>query len=449
MRDAAQNNVGLLSTVSMVIGSIIGAGIFLLPVSLAPLGWNATVGWMVSSAGALCLAFALSRLALRGDGIQAHIQEIFGAAPAFVAAWSFWFATSTANGALAIAAASALSRINPHLGASAVVTPLAVTFTLLLTAVNAFGIRAAGRMQILTTLIKVVPLLAVILLLTLREFRSEPVQSLSATPLTIGGIAAAAALTLFALTGFENVTAPVKKIRNSSHTLPLAMIGGTAFVALLYVLSSTAVSLLLGPAAVANSPAPFADALTIEWGGTAVQIAAVCIAVSAFGCVNAGILAAGELAYAMARNGDLPEILARTRSDGTPVFSHCFAGALGVGLILLNANRSTASLFTFIVLVSTVGTLLMYVIGSVGAFVRSIRRWERLIMGGGILFALFAFYGAGFEASAWGVLLVLVGVLVRSATRYANTKRSVAASISVRSNQSMERTADRRTSYFP
>lgn len=422
---AAKNDIGLFATISMVMGSIIGAGIFMLPVSLGPLGWNAAIGWALTSAGALCLAFTLSRLARRGNGIQAHVQEVFGPLPAFVAAWSFWFAGSTSTGALAITAASVLSRLEPRLGAPTTVTSVAAIFVIIMTAVNALGIRSAGRTQIVTTLIKIIPMFAVIVLLMFHELRAEPVHSLSPIPVTIGRTAAAAALTLFALTGFENVTAPVNKIREPLRTLPLAMIGGTAIVALLYVLSCTAVLLLLGPAVATISPAPFADALASEWGEAAVALAAVCISISALGCVNAGLLASGELAYSMASNGDLPAALARTKRDGTPVFSHCLAGTLGVGMIVLNAGWSTASVFTFIILVSTVGTLIMYLIGSFAAFVREERSGVRLIMCIGILFSLFAFYGAGLEASAWGIFLVITGMLARLVTRHAGAKESL------------------------
>jgi APA family basic amino acid/polyamine antiporter len=427
MGDAAKNDIGLFATICMVMGSIIGAGIFMLPVSLGPLGWNAAIGWALTSAGAVCLAFTLSRLARGGNGIQAHVQEVFGPLPAFVAAWSFWFANSTSTGALAITAASVLSRLEPQLGAPSAVTSVAAIFVVAMTAVNALGIRAAGRTQIVTTLIKIVPMLAVIVLLMLRELRAEPLHSLAPISVSIDRTAAAATLTLFGLTGFEAVTAPVNKIREPLRTLPLAMIGGTALVALLYVLSCTAVLLLLGSAVATNSPAPFADALASEWGEPAVALAAVCIAISALGCVNVGLLAAGELAYSMASNGDLPKVLARTKRDGTPVFSHCLAGTLGVGMIVLNAGRSTASVFTFIILVSTVGTLVMYLIASIAAFATAERLWVRLIMCMAILFSLFAFYGAGFEASAWGIFLVVAGIGARFATRHAESKRKLTA----------------------
>jgi basic amino acid/polyamine antiporter, APA family len=424
---AAEKKIGLFSTIAVVMGSIIGAGIFMLPVSLAPLGWNAALGWLISSVGALCVAFTLSRLSRHGHGIQIHIEEIFGPTPGFVAAWAFWFANATSTGALAIAAASTLLRLEPQPGGSTLVAPTAAVFVVALTGVNALGIRASGRLQVVTTLIKVMPLVGVIVLLILRRLHGAQLHSLAINPISVGSIAAAVTLTLFALTGFENVTAPVNKIGNPSRTLPRAMIGGTALVALLYVFSSMAVSLLVGPTIVATSAAPFVDALASEWGEVAISAAVLCIAVSAFGCVSVGILAAGELAYAMAQCGDLPEVLARTRRDGTPVFSHCFVGALAVILILLNANKGTASLFTFIILISTVGTLIMYLIGSVGAFVTSRNGIGRFIMAAAIAFTLFAFYGAGFEANAWGILLVLMGLIARFCTRLARTRRATAA----------------------
>ena len=413
---------------SLVVGSIIGAGIFMLPVSLAPLGWNAAIGWLVSGAGALCLAFALARLARGGEGIQAHIEETFGPTTAFVAAWAFWCSCWTSFAFLALATVSALSRIAPPLGDAAVATPLAIGLVVILAAVNALGIRSAGRLQVVTTAIKVVPLVAVVLILLWQTGQGEPVQALPDIPISFDSVAAAAALTLFALTGFENATTPVNKVRNASRTLPLAMVLGTAFVALLYLLSSTAVPLLLSPASVAASPAPFADALASEWGEPAVQVAAFCIAVSAFGCMNAGILAGGELAYAMALRGGLPRLFAGTRLNGTPVYSQCLGAALGIVMIILSSNRETGNVFTFIALVSTVGTLVTYLLGALAALYSKSSLPARTVMLLGTAFALFAFYGAGAEANAWGMLLIGVGLAVRLATRLARPRPALAHS---------------------
>jgi APA family basic amino acid/polyamine antiporter len=417
MIDNAKHKIGLPTTLALVVGSIIGAGIFMLPVALAPLGWNAVIGWLVSGSGALCLAYGLAQLTRGGQGIQAHIEQAFGAVPAFIAAWSFWCAAWTSNAALAIAAASALSRIDPRIADPPVFTAFAVSLVAVLTFVNALGVRSAGRMQILTTVIKIIPLLAVILILMLRGANGQPVQPLPATPITFDNIAIAAALTLYALTGFEYATTLVNKVREARRTLPLAIVGGTAFVALLYLLSSTAVVLVVPANLVASSAAPFADALATAWGEAAVILAAFCIAVSAFGALNSGILASGELAYAMALKRDLPLPFARTRRDGTPVLSQCFASALAVALILLNSSRDTASLFTFVILLATVGTLVMYLLGALGALKMTTSSGVRLIVAMGAVFALFAFYGSGWEANVWGLVLITLGLAVRTVTR--------------------------------
>jgi APA family basic amino acid/polyamine antiporter len=418
-----KQKIGLPTTVAVVLGSIIGAGIFMLPVSLAPLGWNAVIGWVISGSGALCLAYSLSRLTRGGQGIQAHIEQAFGTVPAFIAAWSFWCAAWTSNAALAIAAGSALSRMDPRLADPGAVTAVAVSVVAVLTFVNALGIRSAGRMQVLTTAIKLIPLLAVILLLGLRGTGGEPIEPLPATPISFDNIATAAALTLYALTGFEYATAPVDKVRDAPRTLPRAIIGGTAFVALLYLVSSTAVVLIAPADIVASSAAPFADALATAWGETAVLVAAFCIAVSAFGALNSGILASGELAYAMALRRDLPQSLSRTRSDGTPVLSQFLAGALAITLILLNSSRETASLFTFVILLATVGTLVMYLLAALGALTTATGFRTRLIITIGTVFALFAFYGSGWQANASGVALIFVGLAVRAATRLMSSEK--------------------------
>jgi APA family basic amino acid/polyamine antiporter len=417
MIDNAKQKIGLPTTLALVVGSIIGAGIFMLPVALAPLGWNAAIGWLVSGSGALCLAYGLAQLTRGGQGVQAHIEQAFGAVPAFIAAWSFWCAAWTSNAALAIAAASALSRIDPRIADPPVFTAVAVSLVAVLTFVNALGVRSAGRMQILTTAIKILPLLAVILILMLRGAGGEAVQPLPATPITFDNIAIAAALTLYALTGFEYATTLVNKVREAPRTLPRAIVGGTAFVALLYLVSSTAVVLVVPANLVASSAAPFADALASAWGEVAVIIAAFCIAVSAFGALNSGILASGELAYAMALKRDLPRPFARTRRDGTPVLSQCFASALAVTLIVLNSSRDTASLFTFVILLATVGTLVMYLLGALGALKMAGSTRVRLVVAIGTVFALFAFYGSGWEANAWGLVLITLGLAVRTVTR--------------------------------
>jgi APA family basic amino acid/polyamine antiporter len=407
--------IGIWMTSALVVGTMIGSGIFMLPVSLAPLGANAPIGWVLSSLGALAIAFALARLSrLGGDGIQANIETQLGRGAAFLVAWSFWVSNWVAQAAVAIAGASALSWIDPVFAGPGFVIPVAVASVVVFTAVNAFGVRASGAASLVTVAIRLLPLAGVILVLALRGFGAARFEPLAAAPLAPASLATATALTFFALTGFENATTLVDKVRDPARTIPRALIGGTLFVAILYLLASTAVQLLLPARVVADSPAPFADAIAAQWGGAAATLVALAIAVAAFGCLNALILGTGELGYAMALRRDLPAAMARTWRGNTPVGAQAVGALLSILLILANSSRASAALFTFIILLSTASVLVVYLAGALAAWRLVATSWARATILVALLFIAFAFYGTGLEASLWGLVLLLLGLALRT-----------------------------------
>lgn len=420
MAIANDGKLGVWMTTALAIGSIVGAAIFLLPVSLAPLGINSVIAWVVSGAGALAIAFSLARIARGGAGIQAYIEEAFGQTVGYLVTFSFWCSNWAAAAALAISTASAIAWLNPGLQTPTFIIPAAVGSVAVLALVNALGARAAGGLGIVTVLIKILPLLAVILAAALSKAGGELHGQLSAMPLGIAGLGTAVALTLYALTGFENVTAPVNKVRNPARTIPIALLGGTLFVALIYLLSSTSLLLLLTQGEITASTSPFADAIAHYWGNGVALLAIAAIAVSAFGCLNGMILGTGELAYSMALRGDLPAVFARTRGSNTPVAAQLLGAGLAVLLILANASRATISLFTFVILLSTAAILVLYLVGCLAAW-RHSRRVERPIIVVAIGFSLFALWGAGAEADGWGLVLLVVGYVLRIGMRRINS----------------------------
>jgi APA family basic amino acid/polyamine antiporter len=415
--------MGIWMTSALVVGGIIGAGIFMLPVSLAPLGPNALWAWPISGVGILCIAFALAQVSrLGGDGIQANIEREFGPTVAFLVAWSFWFSNWVAGASLAVGAAAALSFIGAPSNASQSVVPLAILCVVILTIVNAMGVRAAGGLSILTVAIKVLPLLAVIWLFAERGSGHARFEQLAPMPITFANVAAATALTFYALTGFENATAPVGKVRDAERTLPRAIFRGTVFVVILYMAAGTAILLLLPADLIVSSPAPYADVLVSRWGNVAASLAALTIAVSAFGCLNGLILGTGELTYSLALRGDLPASLAKTRGAGTPVVAQVVVAILMILLLLANSSRATASLFTFIILLSAAGILPLYAVGALAAWKSNSKIGARLIVGIALLFVLFAAYGVGLEANLWCLVLLAAGLAIRAVMHRLNSR---------------------------
>ena len=415
--------MGVWLTTGLVVGTMIGSGIFLLPVSLAPLGLNAVIAWFVSIAGALAIAFALARLSRGGGegGIQSYIEHAFGPVVGFVITWAFWVSSSVSNAAVAVAFGAAVSRMSPLFGADTVIV-FAIGAIVFLTLVNALGVQVSGGLNLLTIAIKLLPLIGVVVLLALAAGSGAPFEPFLPTPITVGGIATATTLTLFAMLGFENATAPVGKIRDPARTVPRAILGGTALVGFVYLLSSSAVLLLLPADIVASSPAPYADVFASRGGQGLVLIAAFAIAVSAFGSLNCGVLVGGELGFAMAQRRQLPKFMARTRGGNIPVVAQCVSAALGILLVLLNSNRSTGDLFAFMILLTTSAILFVYLAGTAAAWRYCASPATRVILCLATLFIAFAFWGAGFEADAWCLALLAVGVIVYAVMRVVNSR---------------------------
>jgi APA family basic amino acid/polyamine antiporter len=409
-----KQSIGLVMTTAIVVGTIIGSGIFLLPASLAPLGINAAIGWVVSGVGALCVAYALSRIVRPdGAGLQSYVEAELGSTAGFLVTFALWVSSWAAMAATSIAAAAALSRVVPGISDPRSVAMVAIAATAAVTAVNLRGVRAAGGFALVTVAIRILPLLAVIAVVALREFKQQPIAPLAPTPVTADNIATAVTLTLFAIIGFETGTAPVGKVRNPTRTIPLALMTGTAFCVLIYLFSSTSVSLILSPEATANSLAPYADALKANWGEGAARLAAMGIAIAAIGGLNSNLLCAGEVGFSLGLRGDLPSQLARSSPSNTPITSLLLACILTVLLVLVNTSKSTAELFIFVGLLTTTATLVVYVFGAVAALRTRPSRLAVLAIAASILFSLFAFYGAGLQANLWGLALLVAGLAIR------------------------------------
>jgi APA family basic amino acid/polyamine antiporter len=415
--------LGFWMCVALVVGNSIASGVFLLPASLAPYGLNSVVAWGFTASGAILLAVVFARLSRAypaAGGPYAYVHLAFGPLTAFIVAWGYWISIWVGNAAIATGAVSYLSPLLPWIadapGASAAVTLL---FLWLLTFVNWYGIRVSGWVQSVTTVLKLLPLLAVALL-GLRVLRGSDVSAATAVPISVSGVTAAATLTLWAMLGLESATIPADKVANPGRTIPVATLLGTVITALVCAFACTTVLLLVPPATLAESNAPFVDLAAQFWGTGAGKLVAVFASISAFGALNGWILLQGELPSAMAKRGEFPSIFARESSRRTPGFALCFGSVLVTLLILANYQKSMVKIFTFMILLSTTACLVLYAVCSL-ALLRL--QWKGQLRGArpgtlplaivGILataYSLWAIVGAGAQAVLWGAGLLVLGL---------------------------------------
>jgi basic amino acid/polyamine antiporter, APA family len=419
-------DLGFWTCVSLVIGNMIGSGIFLLPASLAPYGGISLVGWLISAGGSLLLAQVFCSLARRAPlagGPYAYTRLAFGDLAGFLMAWGYWISVLAAVAAIAVAFISYLTIFFPTLASRPVQASLAALAAIwLLTAVNALGIRAGGRVQVITTVLKILPLVA---LVVFGWARFDPSHFIPFNPTGQGAFSAATAtvsLTLWAFLGLESATIPAGNVSNPARTIPRATLLGTALTALLYIGTTVVVMGILKPASLATSTAPFADAAGVlagSWAAYAVGIGAV---VSCFGALNGWILIQGQIPLALATDGLFPKVFSRVSANGTPVIGLVISSVLVTLLVAANYTRSLVQLFTFSILLATLSCLVPYLFSSLAEW--TLLRQERDASGGArktgavlvailaFLYSFWAIAGSGQEAVYWGFLLLMAGVPV-------------------------------------
>jgi basic amino acid/polyamine antiporter, APA family len=417
--------IGFWMAVALVMGNMIGSGIFLLPSSLAPFGGLSLVGWVVSSAGAVALALVFARLARldpAAGGPYAYTRRAFGDFAGFFVAWGYWISMWSSLGALAVAFVGYLDPFFPALVRSPIWAAVtAVGAVWLLIGVNVVGVRSAGWVQSVTTVLKILPLVVIgvagVLVFDPSHFAiaQRGVRSIA------GGVSATAALTLWAFLGLEAATVPSGSIADPERTIPRATLAGTLIAAAIYILSTVGVTSLLAPDALGHSTAPYSDAARVLAGDGAARLVALGAAISCFGALNGWVLLVGQLPLAVARDGLFPSIFGRLSKQETPVAGMVIAGMLATGLVAMNYTRDLVGLFTFIILLSTLSTLVPYVFSSLAVFLiadRTSTRQQRLKAGAATTaalafgYSLSAIGGAGAETVYWGFLLLLAGVPV-------------------------------------
>jgi APA family basic amino acid/polyamine antiporter len=296
----------------------------------------------------------------------------------------------------------------------------------LLTLVNCLGVRAAGWVQAVTTVLKLMPLVA-IGLVGLFFVRGELVTAHAGVPLSLDATTAAATLTLWALLGLESATVPADKVYDPARTIPRATLVGTLVSALVCALSCSIVLVVVPQSRLASTNAPFADAAEILFGTGAGALVAVFAAISAYGALNGWILLQGELPSALARDGLFPRAFGRQSRRGAPVVALVSTSLLVSGLVLMNFHRSLVEIFTFMILLSTTASLVAYLASSLALLVL-LRRgrvasrsaaWLAATAALGAAYSLWAIAGAGRGAVVWGAALILAALPVNALMRRA------------------------------
>jgi APA family basic amino acid/polyamine antiporter len=234
-------------------------------------------------------------------------------------------------------------------------------------------------------------------------------------------------LTLWAFLGLESASVASEKVINPERNIPRATLWGVAIAAVVYIVSSTVVLLLIPADQLAVSNAPFSDAIAMFWGNAAGHWIALFAAISALGALSGWILLQGELPFQMAQAGVFPKIFAKINAQGAPVVGLLVSGVLLSLVVLTNGGKSMVQIFTFLLLISTSATLVMYLFCALAALVLHAR--GRMPLKSSLFsfvlisvlataYALWALIGAGQEAILWGFALLALAIPIFYLKKY-------------------------------
>lgn len=405
---------------------MIGSGIFMMPAVLAPYGGISFGAWLLTAAGSIAIALVIGRLASRttqNGGIPVYTRDTFGDLTGFLTSWVYYAGCPISTAALAVAFVGYLNVLVPGLATHTgwqIAVALAVIWTLTLVSIR--GVKDAGFIQLLLTVLKLVPL-ALIIGLGVVAGKAEnlpPVNPTGGNPLAV--LSATAMLTMFAFLGLEYGAVPAGNVKNPRTTMPRAVVIGTITVALIYIAATAAVMLLVSRDELIHSTSPMADAAKRlgAWGPIVITVGAL---ISVAGSMNGNIFVTGQIPMAAAVDGLIPAVFARMNKASAPWVSLVFGSVIASVLLLANYSRGLVSAFTFLLLMTTLATLAPYLICALAELRhswRSARNWAIVALVAAV-YATFTILGSGAEALLWGAVLTVSGFPVYYLVRQRKT----------------------------
>jgi len=356
--------------ISLVLGNMIGTGIYLLPASLAAYGSISLIAWIYTSIGALFLALTFAHLNKRftkTGGPYVFCKEAYGRFIGFIVAYIYWFSNMASIAGIAVASIGYLGFLTPILNANqsvysphlVLIIELAIVWTF--AAINMIGIHTAGVTQLVLTIIKITPLI----LITVIGVSHVNLQNIF--PLThpegssFQAISAAATLTFWAYIGLETATVPAENTEGAKP-IYIATVFGTLATGIIYILSSFVIMGMIPLAQLAHSQFPFAEAGVMLFGGSAAIVIALCAFISGVGALNASTLVQGQIVFAAARDGLFPKRFSELSKHDVPIAGQLLSTIIISLLLCLTISAKLMTQFNTIILFAGVLTLLTYLL---------------------------------------------------------------------------------------
>lgn len=419
---SSHQKIGLISATSLVVGNMIGAGVFVLPAALAKYGSISLIGWLISAFGAIVLAIIFSSLSKiisdKSGGPYIYSKNGFGDFIGFLVAWGYWVCTWIGNGAIVISIIGASGFFFPTITNDPIFSvAYGISIIWILTYINIRGIKDSAIVQIITTILKLLPILIVIIFgLLFFDLSNFPKFNLTDNS-DISIIPIVASLTLYAFLGIESASIPAENVKNPKKNIPKATMIGTLICVLVYFSGTTILFGVLPVEIMQNSAAPFVDAAEVIGGKYMASLVGLGTIIAGIGALNGWILITGQMPLAASNDKLFPEVFGKQNSKGVPILGLIIGSVLTSFVMLMNYNDSLVNQFEFLILLSTFICLVPYLFTAASFSLISLRNFKNgelikniIISVLGFLFSVWAIYGSGKESVFYGFILLLLGI---------------------------------------
>jgi APA family basic amino acid/polyamine antiporter len=435
------HSLGLTSATGLVIGTIIGSGVFTMPAVLALAGTSSLLVLAVVAGGAMVLAVLFGQLTRRvpnpDGGLYAYARHEFGDFAGYLTGWCYWISAWAGNAAIVaswVFYVDALFGISPSgLGNWGI----ALAGLWIPAAINLVGLRQTAWLQNITVVLKYLPLLfvGVVGWFFVNKANFGAFNASGGSLYSAIGIAAGVAL--FSFIGVETAAITAKRVRDPRRNVGRASLLGTGASAIVYLAVSAAVMGLVSRHALVNNGAPFVDAFRAIFphGAWAGKLVAALAATSGFGALLGWTLVSAEVSRAPASDGLFPRQFGWTDRRGTAWFGVVVAAALPSLLMLWRYTSSSGlTVFTYLVDLTVVTVAIPYLFSACAQLTylvarrRPVQSWllarDLSISAAAVLFSLWVTFASGYSAVYQAMVVVLAGVIVYAFIRASKERTS-------------------------
>jgi basic amino acid/polyamine antiporter, APA family len=420
-----KKKMGLVMATALVVGNMVGSGIFMLPATLASQSsiLATIMAWVITGLGSMLLALSFGKLGSKfpkTGGPYEYTKLAFGDFTGFLNAWLYYNGSWIGNAAVILSLTSYASLAFPILSDNPLISFVFGSSILwIFTFLNILGSREAGKWQTATTVFKVILFAGFIIVALLNFDVSNLYSSKSLGHTGFSGLPLAIATTLWAFIGLESSTVSAGEIENPQRNVRLSTIYGLIITIVIYLLVSIAAMGAMPQDKLASSSAPISDILGSILGSKAGVIVSLSIVISTLGTIIGWIMSAANIAYAAATDGVFPKIFAKIHPKyNTPYMSLIITSILTNLLLLMNFQGGLVSAFNFAMLLATLSYLPIYAMTAVadmmltGKNIKNITTFitTSIIPLLGFIYACYTIYGTGAETVLWGFMLMLIGM---------------------------------------